>query len=575
MSQLYSAPITSICSSNTTHNTIYINLTPYTAFTPTTSYILKTYTNGALTNTSSGAYSTETNQIVVNTDLSDQNVYAFQVQLLNNTQSSEFSVKNENIPVYPVGPTITSRSTITSTTVQVIYTTYSTTGATCIINVPGISYTNLTDTSVTLTGLTENTPYTSLTILFRKTIQGFVVDSSPSDVPSFTTNGSAPEVLSSDASSANNATLIFNNYSSATPGQFNFTSAIVTAPGATPTIVSITQPDTIYIGSLAAATTYNGCTLTLTASGARSDPSLAFTIKTLALAPTYLAFSSSTTTTINLTFTKPASLPLLQSAKAFHSNGEFNSVTLINQGEIRINGLYTGKTYTNVYITVSDSTYTSMPSETLSSISTLPSLAPTVTSTSAGADSVTIIYDTYTIPFTPTFGTLYNSSGSLLGTVSASSTQMSPVTGLSSNTLYTDSYITLTDGLNTSNRGTVPPFRTQEIPILRVYVSFNGGASLQLVFDDFTSFTPTVTYTKYYATRSDGSSPSQQYNATELNLGQGYMNVTFGGITGGRGYEECYMILSDGTNYSARSIPSNTSLGPTFSYFAANGGGDL
>jgi hypothetical protein len=152
---------------------------------------------------------------------------------------------------------------------------------------------------------------------------------------------------------------------------------------------------------------------------------------------------------------------------------------------------------------------------------------------------------------------------------------MNAVTGLSSNTLYTDSYIILTDGNNMSNRGTVPDFRTLEVPILYLYVSSGGGTSLQLFFNNFTSFIPTVTYTKYYATRSDGSGPETQYSATGIDMSSGYMYVIFGGITGGKGYNDCYMILSDGTNYSARSIPSNTTLGPTFSYFAVDGGGDL
>lgn len=549
--QVYSAPVTAICSSNTTPNTIYINITPYSAFFPTT-YILKTYTNGALTNTS-GLTGYSPNQIVVN-GLSDQNVYAFQVQLLNDTQSSEFSVKNESIPVYPVGPTITSRSTITSTTVQVIYTTYDISGATCIINIPGISYTNLTSTSVILTGLTPNTPYSTLTILFRKTINGFVIDSSPSAVPSFTTNGIAPVVLSSTASTANNATLIFNNYSSATPGQFNFTSAIVTAPGATPSIVSITQPNTIYIGNLAPAITYNGCTLTLTdASGASSDPSATFIIQTLALGPTDLAFSSSTTTTINLTFTKPASLPLLQSARAFHSNGEFNSVTLINQGEIRINGLYSGQTYTNVYITVSDGTYTSMPSYTLSSISTVPSPAPIVSvPVTPGGNSVTIIYTSYA-SFTPTFGTLYDSSGNSLGTVSASLTQM-VVGGLSPSITYTNSYITLTDGLNTTSPSNTFTFRPKTIPIYTGnYVDAGFGVSkIYVDYQEFRAFVPTGAGSLLY-TDNGGPFPGEDpVNQPEYSVIFPNIPST---VPASILYSNCFIILGDGTNTSAPSEP--------------------
>ena len=560
MSQLYSAPITAICSSNTTPNTIYINLTPYTAFTPftPTSYILKTYTNNVLTSTSSlTAYSP--NQIVVN-GLSYLNVYAFQVQLLNDTQSSAFSLKNESIPVYPVGPTITSRSTITSTTVQVIYATYSTTGATCIINVPGISYTNLTDTSVTLTGLTAYTPYTSLTILFRKTINGFVIDSFPPAVPSFTTNGIAPVVTSSNASSANNATLIIGNYSSANPGQFDFTSAIVVASGATPTIVSITQPNTIYIGSLAPATIYNDCTLTLTASGVSSDPSTGtstpfFTIQTLALKPTNLVQVSSTFATITLTFAKPATLPgNIVSIRVFYlTTVEFRNVTLVDQGTVRINSLYSGQTYSDVKIIVSDGTFTSEPSNIVASISTTPSPAPTGISSTAGGNSVTIQYTSYG-SFTPSSGTLYDSSGNPLGTVPASVTQM-VVGGLSPSITYTNSYITLTDGLNTSDQGTVPSFRPKAIPIYTGNYVENGSefSKIYVDYQEFTAFVPTGAASRLYTDKGDfpGQDPVTQPEFFVI-----FPDIP-ATVPASILYSNCYIILSDGTttNTSAPSEP--------------------
>lgn len=546
MSQPYSAPVTVICSSNTTPNTIDINLTPYTAFVPT-NYILKTYTNNVLTSTSSPTVYL-TNQIIVN-GLSDQNVYAFQVQLINNTLTSAFSLKNENIPVYPVGPTMTGVTNITSTTAQVNYTTYNISGATCIVNGPGIS--NLTNTSVTLTGLTPNTAYTTLTILFRKTINGFVIDSSLSAVPSFTTNGIAPVVLSSNATTATNATLLFNNYFSATPGQFNFTSAIVTAPGATPSIVSITQPNTINIGNLSPATNYNGCTLTLTDSGVRSDPSDAFTIKTLALGPTFLAQSSSTTTTIALTFTKPASpFGTIQSIRVFYSTGEFGNVTLVNQGEVRINGLNSGQTYSDVYIIVSDGTFTSMPSNIVASITSTPSPAPTGISSTAGANSVTIQYTSYTA-FTPSSGTLYNSSGTVLGTVSASPTQM-VVGGLSPIT-YTGSYIILTDGSNTSGQGIVPSFTPLAIPIYTSnFVDFGFGFSkIYVEYQTFTAFVPTGAASRLYTDQGVfvGEDPVTQPEAF----------VIFGNIPSTIPasilHSNCYIILSNGTTFSAPSEP--------------------
>ena len=564
--QTYDAPVTAICSSNTTPNTITITLTPYTAFTPT-KYILKTYTNNVLTSTSSPT-SYSPNQIVVNSGLSDLNVYSFQVQLLNDTQSSEFSIQNENIPVYPSGPTITGVSNSTSTTVQVNYTDYSTggfdlSGATCIINTSGINYTNLTNTSVTLTGLTANTAYTTLTILFRKTINGFVISSSPSTVPTFTTNGIAPVVTSSTASSATNATIIFNNYSSGTSGEFNFTNAIVTAPGVTPSIVSITQPNTVSIGNLAAATTYNGCTLVLTASGATSDPITGFIIKTLSYGPTGLAQSSSTTTTITLTFTKPASLPgTIQTVYAYYGASQFSNVTLVNQGEIQLSGLYSGYTYNNVYITVSDGTYTSMPSNTVASISTVLAPAPTGITTTPGGNSVTIQYNPYTTPFTPTSGTLYDSNGNSLGTVSATSTQMT-VTGLSPITTYTNSYIILTNGLNTSNRGNVPSFTPLEIPVLQTYAVNNNVSTQQvyITYTTFASFTPTGAGSTLHTNQGSFSG--------DATVTQPQVAMTFDGLAISQTYTGCYIILGDGTHVSAHSVGNTT--GQTFTFVADDG----
>lgn len=178
-------------------NRILIDVTPYTLFTPT-KYILRTYTNDMLTSTSSPTdYSTIYNKIAVN-DLSCLNVYTFQVQLLNDStnQYSSFGAKQSNLPVYPFGPTVLSVSNITSTTAQVNYEDFRTRGfdllgATCIINSPyDIRYTSLTNTSVTLTHLTPNTPYGSrfITILFSKTINGNVIRSSPSSLFDFTTN---------------------------------------------------------------------------------------------------------------------------------------------------------------------------------------------------------------------------------------------------------------------------------------------------------------------------------------------------------------------------------------------------
>jgi len=578
--QVYSAPVTTICSSNTSPNTITINITPYIAFTAT-NYNLRTYTNNALTSTSSAVYSP--NQIVVN-DLSYLHVYTFQVQLFNLTQSSEFSIKNENIPVYPVGPTITSRSNITSTSVQVFYDTYSITGATCIINIPGISYNSLTDTSVILTGLTPNTPYSTLTILFRKTINDIVIDSSPSTVTPFTTNGIAPVVLSSNASSATNATLIITNYSSATPGQFTFDSATVVASGATPTIVEITQPNTIYIGNLAAATIYNDCTLTLTASGVISDPSTPFfTIKTLASNPIITA-NTSTDTTITLTFTKPvAPFGTTQSANAFYSsNVEFTNVTVISDssgGVVTITGLSSNQTFTNVYITVFDGTYTSVPSPTVNTITTLLSPAPVIGIRTPGYFLVsqenkydsyinyteTIAYtsggdSTEYTPFIPTSGILTNISP---GSVSTTTSTQMEITNLTVATYYSDCKIALTDASgNRSNLSTAFDFTTSlEVPILFDYAV--GNANINISAKLITTFAPSSCLLYY-----NNNTPATYFEGTAFN-GPAACEMQITGLTVGATYTNCFITISGGGNTTADSIGYST--GPTFSFTANDG----
>jgi hypothetical protein len=566
MSQLYSAPVSVICASSTSPNTININLSPYTAFVPT-NYILKTYINDNLPTTSSQqVYSTITNQIVVN-ELSCLNEYSFQVQLLNDTQSSSFSLKNEKIPVYPVGPISITTPTITSTTVQVIYRNYTTggfdlSGAVCIIDAPGISYSNLTNTSVTLTNLTQNTTY-NLTILFRKTINGFVISSSPSSVPSFKTNASAPvnplpQPLT-DSSSA--ATIDYDTYTAFTP-----TSGIVYYNGSQLGTVSTVSTTQVTVTGLTSATTYAGCTLVLTASGARSDSSAAFTIKTFASAPTSFEKISQTTTTINLTFGKPDRVGNITTINVYDSNGKFEDiyVLLVSQTEVQLRYLNYGRTYSGVYIIVSDGTYTSVKSISID-VSTNPAGSPVVWKTTAGGNSVLIEYNDYNaFPLRVSGGIFYNSSGISQGTVTVSSLipwRQLTVTGLSPIT-YTDSYIKLTQGNNTSaasNTFTVTPL---EIPVVSEYSVDEGfdGTSVYITYiTGFNSFTP------------NNASRLHTHLGTfnGVDKAQSNLSMQFTGLTVQTEYRDCYIILSDGTNSSAHSVGTQT--GATFSFYAVGG----
>jgi len=566
MSQLYSAPVSVICASSTSTNTININLSPYTAFVPT-KYILKTYTNDVLTSTSNQtAYSTITNQIVVN-GLSCLNVYSFQVQLLNDTQSSSFSLKNENIPVYPVGPTITSRSSITSTTVQVIYSDYTTggfnlSGAACIISVPGISYSNLTNTSVTLTNLTQNTTY-NLTILFRKTIGDFVISSSPSSVPSFKTNASAPVNPSSLplTGSSSAATIDYTTYTVFTP-----TSGTVYYNGSPLGTVSTVSTTQVTLTGLTSATTYAGCTLVLAASGSSSDPSALFTITTFASEPTSLTKTAQTTSTINLTFGKPARVGTITTINVYDSNGQFENVyvNLVNQGEVQLRYLNYGKTYSGVYIIVSDGTYTSVKSSSID-VSTNPATAPTVTGRTPGAYSVLIEYADYNaFPLAVNGGIFYNSSGISEGTVTVSSTipyRQLTVSGLSPIS-YAGSYIKLTSFNNISAASnTITTFTPLAIPIYEsnsVEHGF-GVSEIYVSYNEFRVFTPTGAGSTLYFTHINehGISTNYQRNGYDP-VNQPEYAIIFTNIPASQPgilYENCYFVLGDGTNTTAPSEP--------------------
>jgi hypothetical protein len=121
-------------------------------------------------------------------------------------------------------------------------------------------------------------------------------------------------------------------------------------------------------------------------------------------------------------------------------------------------------TYFECYITLSNDSITSSPSNIISFIQTLypvPIISinfpPTTTST-----TVTIQYLAYT-SFNVQFGELYDGTGTLLGRVSATSTEMAVVGNLSPNTLYNSSYIILEtlDGLTKSAQSDRFNFRTQ------------------------------------------------------------------------------------------------------------------
>ena len=563
----YVAPETSNSSSNADPNTVFIQVIPsYSAFTPNTpnKYILKTYTNNILTSTSNPT--NYTGQDISVSGLSCLNVYTFQLQLLNNitNQYSSFGVKDDNLPVYPDGPNITGVSNITSTTAQVNYTNYTTGGfdlttggATCDVNGPSpdnYSYSNLTNTSVIITNLQPYTTYTrggisiQLTITFIKTINDFEIDSAFSIPPTFTTNGIAPSLISFYGQTPTTASIIFGNYSltSGTPGQFNFDDATVVVPGVTPSIDPITTTNTVNIGNLSAAHTYSNCTITLTGSGgAISDTSAYFTIVTPSDGITDLSQSDSTQTTINLTFTKPGTLPgTIQSVKVYYSAAEFGDVALINQGELQIRGLTSDSSYSSVYITVSDGTYTSMPSNTLASISTQPP-PPPAPDAPTNVQLGTAGYYTQPITFNSYMTSL---TGALISGGSYTYTNLTQsgltITGLTPGGSYSGLTVQVQNAGGTSNSSNIDPFNTLSLPAPDE-TSYVG---------DYDINTNTTTISVFFNTYPSEFTPSSGtlYESSGNSLGSFYSvsstSLVVTGLTPGNYYTNCYITLYNGTD---------------------------
>jgi hypothetical protein len=695
------APVYTATSSEFFPNRIDITLTPYTTFTPT-KYILKTYTNDVLTSTSSPTnYSSDL--IVVNSGLSCLNVYSFQVQLFNNTQYSSFSVKGANVPVYPYGPDFLPSpndiTNITTTTAQVNYADYTiegfdlTTGnAECILNsIPTIGYSNLTNTSVTLTGLIPGREYfsRSITISFRKTINGNVITSSPLSIPSFTTDniipgsvsniiaiygttgtnvtwdapttggtvasytlfaddqttpansvtitgitdvsytfptytgpavnqltagdeylfrvtavnsaGSgtagvsssfyapyiAPVVTSSEAPTTNNATIIFNAYSSTsgTPGQFDFTGATFSIPGVT--IGTITQPNQIYISNLVTATTYTGCTMTLTgASGAISGLSNTFTIVTKSNAPTSLGAGNLANTPVTFTFdqytpfTSGVTTITLFATENGTTSVSFNASNITNQS-MTISALQPQATYTNAYIIIYNGGIISLPSNEISSF-TMPYTNPTITLTSTKTCRTQELEFSYGY-FTPTGAVIVAPSGVTVSAISGSNPYYVTLENLTPNTSYlipdTPSYSTIKIQFTGGNPGdisqysNVPSFTTPPIIIEGQITALHVGTDVGDVttdyiimrFNPFTSFGTTgVPATNAIVTTSNGgviTTYSASFNTTS------YDNIKISDLTPGQELINPTIILTDTTN-CVQSSP-DTYVGNIRTYYNA------
>ena len=590
----YGAPVVSaISSSSFDPGLIYINidyLSIFPTFPSTLSYIVKQYVNNSTSSTTlTGSYNqnnTIGGQITLGpSGLSTNNVYAFQVQLWNGNTYTSFTVKSDPpTPVYPNGPQGISVDNITSTTVQIIYTDYiisggfdlTTGGATAIITdgTTTYDYTNLTNTSVIISGTTELTPlteYTNLTIKFLKTIQGTLIDSAASTVTTFRTNGIAPTGIivttpnpSATSNIAGSARITFNPYNSSNPGEFDPSEAVVYITGNTQAQIESYDiaSNTIDIRNLSTATTYNNFQILLKNTNTNpsdiSDRSATFTVITKADGPSNLSFVSSTYSSgfsdLILSFTKPSDIGTLTSATAIWDSGTFSSVSIYSQTEVRLSGLPPSTTYNNIYITVSDGTYTSIDSTVLDSATTAAEPDPVPDA----PESITIGTPSYSSqPITWGNSYSYTLTQALIsGSFGYTNLTQSglTITGLAPNTYYSGLTVQVGTTGGLSNSGNIPDFTTDSLPNPDV-----TGYTGTYVPGSPDTTTISISYNTYPVTPVAGTLHQSNGNEIGTDNSPSTTGLTITGLTPGIYYPNCYITL----RYSGSQSPSSNAFNVT------------
>ncbi len=358
-------------------NTISISFSVYNFDTilPPTQYTLKKYVNGTETSTTD-TYTT--NEITINSGLNATDLYSFQIQLSRPGDNKYTSYTSLTTPtrIYPAGPTGITYSNLSTTGIQINYTNFSTngydlTGATCIITngttTLSIQADSLTNTSVIVDGLSPATPYANYTISFSKSPYN---TSAPSSLTTFITNGIAPSNVLSNSQNTYSTVITFDYYNRTNPGEFDVSQWIFSIPNVpSPSIIPV-SPYFIVVGDLSAATTYNGCIMTLRGpSGVSSDPSAPFQIITRSSRPFNVTVSSTTATTATCAIGSYSGFtgPITQ-VKAYNNVSNNPSVPQYEELSVTytsgsntfiITGLLQSTPYDDVVITVSNGTYTS------------------------------------------------------------------------------------------------------------------------------------------------------------------------------------------------------------------------
>ena len=300
--------------------------------------------------------------------------------------------------------------------------------------------------------------------------------------------------------------------------------------------------------------TYYNCYIYLinTSNNTVTLPSNTFTIDIGYPPPTQISTSSGET---SVTISYNTYTIFSPSSGVFYYNGSpFGTPSSQNwSNQMIVDGLSSGTSYDNCYITVSDGTNTSNPSSSFgfSTTSPPPPEAPNVTSTNSDVNYVTIIYDQFT-SFTPTTA---NSS------VYLNTTQFRPtfisntsmiVFGLSPNTTYNNSYIILGNGSSTSSNSNNFDFYTNSSPTPEApYVdttNISTGTNDVTINYTFNEFFAEALYSILIIN-----------NGAQSIIASSIINssMTVTGLSSGTTYNNCSIILGNamGTDFSS---PSNT-----------------
>jgi hypothetical protein len=573
------APTISLTSNSTTPNTVTINFN-YSAFdiiASSTQYTYTTFINGENMGNTTGTLAF-TNKIVL-AGLSVNNQYSFVVQLFNSSENKYSSLSNQpaNVNVYPAGPTITSVSSITATSVSVNYSFlgFDLTGATCIIgNGPsGVSFDNLTNTSVTLTNLTSAFTYasgTALNISFSKTINGSLITSGQSTVLNFSTYGIVPVVNPSPVinTTETSAIVTINSYSAANLGEFTWDAAVISGLGSG-SIQSVTSPNTINLQGLTSGSV-NNCTLYLrnTTTGIVSLTTSNFQVLAKSEAPT-ISFISATTTTCTLSI-GPYSPFAITSVKAYETTNvpaiELNVTYDSSQSRCTItSGLAQLQTY-NVKITVSNGITTSVESNQVTFNTTGPAL--TNIRYTSSLTELTVYYDSYGafIPLNQASLT-YNY---LIGSISGTQTVDAAVIGATSSvfvlldpndnnnplpqgTFLSEISIVIGNGTYSSLPASIPDFLFIEAPQNVTDTADENGVLLQ-----FTNYSnPELPISRARLNTDQGSFDISTFDSDSVTFTTGQ------GLQRGVIYTNCTLVL---INENVNPIRFSTPSGPSFTF---------